>query len=211
MPKWLLFPKHLILFFSSISGFLFFFCFLWPNHFFAIGHTFVKITVELSDRSLVTRDCLIFSLFLSWLLTTLCSLSWLSFLLAMCLLRRSNQLEEKSKGVVDRSSTVIAKEPEGTCLISFWLLIYASCFFFKSFSFTTHTEKKNTHTNKKAEKSHTHKRRQKTFVGLGVLFFSFVFLFDLIRLSNLYPPTNDWNNSRRRKESVQNGLIYWKQ
>jgi hypothetical protein len=37
----------------------------------------------------------------------------------MCLLRRFNQLEEKSKGVVDRSSTVIAKEPEGTFYI--WL------------------------------------------------------------------------------------------
>jgi uncharacterized membrane protein len=75
--------------------------------------------------------------------------------------------------VVDRSSTVIAKEPEGTCLIS--ALICFLGFFFKSlFLHFSHakrnTRQNNTNVKKKKKSTTTHKRRQKTFVGLGVLF-----------------------------------------
>lgn len=44
-----------------------------------------------------------------------------------------NRLEEKSKGVVDRSSTVIAKEPEGMCLISALICFFLGFFLQISF------------------------------------------------------------------------------
>ena len=105
----------------------------------------------------------------------------------MCLLRRFNQLEEKSKGVVDRSSTVIAKEPEGT----FYIWLWSDCVrrLLQIFSFTSHTkikQKKHTHTHTKHKETQT----KNICRSWGFVFDSF--WFDLIRLSHLTPPTNDW-------------------
>lgn len=180
MPKWLLFPKYLIFFSSIWLPFL-----SSPNHF-SLHRTYFRENngrICLTDLCSCHLWCLFYLLiFFSWLLTTLfCSLSFdFPFFFFFCspcaYCDVCNRLEEKSKGVVDRSSTVIAKEPEGTCLIS--ALICFLGFFFKSFFLHFSHAKRNTrqnNTNVKKKSTTTHKRRQKTFVGLGVLFLFWFF------------------------------------
>lgn len=137
MPKWLLFPKYLIFFSSIWLPFL-----SSPNHF-SLHRTYFRENngrICLTDLCSCHLWCLFYLLiFFSWLLTTLLlALFWLSFFFfffcspcAYCDV--CNRLEEKSKGVVDRSSTVIAKEPEGMCLISALICFFLGFFLQISF------------------------------------------------------------------------------
>lgn len=114
---------------------------------------------------------------------------------------------------MDRSSTVIAKEPEGTCLIS--ALICFLGFFFKSlFLHFSHakrnTRQNNTNVKKKKKKYNNTQTQTKNICrSWGFVSFLILFPFDLIRPTPT-SPTNDWNNSRLDDQGIHtNQLIYW--